>query len=86
MYRARKDPEGLSRLHGKLLHAFRGRTGPEAHLPGEEEQGLVFVLVELEREALPCSDVEKFADVLGRVSPDELEAPGLVDALRDLLQ
>jgi hypothetical protein len=51
----------------------------EEHLAAEHHDRLVLLHVILEREALALLHVEDLAHVAGRLRPDELVPPGLVD-------
>src|SRR4029077_3324407 len=73
------DELGLDMEGGAPRHALfdQGVTPLDAQddLPGEHVDGLVLLVVVLQRQHLPRLDMENLADVAVRAGPDQLMAP-----------
>ena len=76
---ARPDAHRIARLEQHLARPAAG-VELETHRPGEEVDRLVLLTVVLPAERVTLGDVQDLPDVTLGVGPDELVAPGLVDA------
>src|SRR5689334_12779037 len=77
----RLDMEGGSPSHA-LFDQGIALLNAQDDLSGEYVDGLVLLVVVLERQHLPGLDMENLADVAVRAGPDQLVTPGLVNAIR----